>query len=360
MSGEQQAVGPSPDARDDATTAGEDSAGIFDLHVADAPPLTWLSALSALIAMAIGHVLVPALSDPSQRELAFRLGRWGDFAVNLAAISGLIALSFGLYAFVRYSTVISLRQRLLLAGFAGIFEPTIAIATVFERQRTTTQIVLFALGAAYVVGTMVNSAAARARENRYARGVAVLAAAMAMMTMIAQVLRLMTRSQLEPWKLQAFEVFFAGGELAYLLLLLGLCPLAIPGRHGLRNRVGRIAIFFFTPVFLGGLYLAERQLRSDYTLLLYHAQRVNLFIDEWPQLYSVPLAMGTAVAIGGALSSDPVRRQGAAALCLLVAAGFSPHAPGRLLSLTLALILVARTVIAPIERMRLDAVIPID
>jgi hypothetical protein len=88
-------------------------------------------------------------------------------------------------------------------------------------------------------------------------------------------------------------------------------------------------------------------LDNDYALLLYHAQRVTLFIDSWPRLYAVPIALALASSLAAVLATDPVRRQAAAGTLLLLSSGYAPHAPGRLLTLTLALLLIARAVIAP-------------
>jgi hypothetical protein len=337
-------------ARAAAESGPPDIEAAFAAHVRQTPPLCWMSALSALCAMLISQILVPALSGTSPREFLFALGRWGDFATNLAAISGLTALCFGLYAFVRHSTRVGLRLRLMLAGFAGIFLPTIALSTLFERQRTTTQIVVYALGAAYVLGTLVNTAAARVRRQLFPRCVALLAATMSTLTLVAQALQLVSRTHLSVWQLQAFELLLALGELCYLGLLLSLSALVLPARATRRDRLARLLSFAVVPAVLISLYLAERTLQNEYALLLYHAQRVNLFIDTWPRLYSAPLAVAVAAVLAGGLSGDALRRQGAAGLCLLLSAGFSPHAPGRLLSLALALVLIARTVIGPTAR----------
>ena len=47
----------------------------------------------------------PRSTAPGKRMMLRQLDRWGVFAANLAAVAGLIALGFGLLAFVRYNTV---------------------------------------------------------------------------------------------------------------------------------------------------------------------------------------------------------------------------------------------------------------
>jgi hypothetical protein len=333
----------SPDPGADAAAA-----QAFAIHVGNSPPLAWLAAIAALSAMALNQLILPALGDAGRHALVHNLDRWGTFATNLTAISGLIALAFGLLAFVRYSTVIGPWQRLLLGGFAGFFFlPTIAVAALFERQRTTAQIVLFALAAAHVLGAIISMSAARAAPARYARAVALCAAAMAIFALCSQVLQLMSQMSLGVWQVETQQALQSVGEIDYLLLLCGSAPLLLPPSSDTRSRLARMAGFFVLAFVLGALYMAERILDNDYAVLLYHAQRVTVFIDSWPRLYSIPIALAVASSVSALLAADPVRRQAAIGVLLLLASGYAPHAPSRLLTLTLALVLIARALIAP-------------
>ena len=118
--------------------------------------------------------LVATKLDEAERGFAYArsLDQAGAFATNLSAIAGLLALGFGLLAFVRFSPMIALRQRLMFAAFSGIFLPSIAMSTLFERQRTTAETVLFAMGAAQVLIGLCGTAAARVSESRYGRALA--------------------------------------------------------------------------------------------------------------------------------------------------------------------------------------------
>lgn len=330
--------------------AGEDRASTFSMHVRSSPPLSWLAAFAALAAMTLNQLLVPAMSESTRRVFLHQLDRWGAFATNLAAISGLIALAFGLLAFVRYSQVVTLRQRLLIGGFGVfVFLPTISVAVLFERQRTTAQIVLFALAASQVLSAIVSTSAARAAGNVYTRVIALLATGMATFALTAQVLQLVSQVHLKAWQIQAQQVVQSLGELCYLLLLAGITPLLLPQQRDVRSRVARLAGFFLLPIALGSMYLAERVLQNDYALLLYHAQRVTLFIDSWPRLYAIPIGLALAGSISALLASDQGAKQAAAGVLLLIGSGYAPHAPGRLLTSTLALVLIARAIIAPTQ-----------
>ena len=322
----------------------------FGMHVRTAPPLSWLAAAAAFLAMSINQVVLPAFNAPAHRALMLRVDRLGDFLTNLTAIAGLIAIGFGLFAFIRHSTVVRMRQRLLLASFSGMFLPTIAVATLFERQRTTAQIVLFALGAAHVLGAIVNSSAAGSARTRVARMAALVTATMAVLTLIAQVLQLTTRVNLSTWQVQLKTAASGAGELCYLVLLVLAVPLALPARAiTRRDRMARLSAFFLLPLFLGGLYIAQRNLGSDFALLLYHAQRVSLFIDGYPLFYALPIGLACASVAGSIWTGDAIRNQAGAAIFLLLSSGYAPHAPVRLRTLALAMVLIARVVIAPSE-----------
>ena len=237
--------------------ADEGGATAFSMHVGSSPPLSWLAALAALVSMALNQLLLPAMSEGTRHALLHQLDRWGAFATNLAAISGLIALAFGLLAFVRYSAVMTLRARLLIGFGALVFLPTISVAVLFERQRTTAQVVLSALVIAQVLSAIVSTSAARAASNMYTRSIAVLAAGMATFALCSEVLQLFAQVHLVAWQLQAQQIAQGIGEVCYLLLLAGITPLLLPQRRDMRSRAARLTGFFVLPIALGSMYLAR-------------------------------------------------------------------------------------------------------
>jgi hypothetical protein len=318
----------------------------FSLHAEQAPPLALLAALAALVATCVNQVLLPALGDKRGYLLSRQIDQVGAFATNLSAIAGLITLGFALLSFVRFSPLLPLRKRLMFAGFAGIFLPSIAMSTLFERQRTTAETVLFAMGAAQVLIGLAGTSAARASESRYARVLALGCTLMAGASLLSQVLQLASQVQLRVWMLTAQRIAQGVGEASYLLLLVLLTPVLLPAGSDVRARAARLAGYVALPLLLGGLYVAERSLGSDYALLLYHAQRVSLFIDSFPRAYSVPIALALSGALAAVLGTDRLKQQAAAGAVLLVASGYAPFAPGRLLSAVLGAVLVCRTVMA--------------
>ena len=101
----------------------------------------------------------------------------------------------------------------------------------------------------------------------------------------------------------------------------------------MRSRWARLVGFFVLPIALGSLYMAERALQNDYALLLYHAQRVTLFIDIWPRLYAVPIGLALSGSVAALVARDAAGRQAAAGVLLLLGSGYAPHAPGPLADL---------------------------
>lgn len=325
---------------------GADIAAATNPHFETSPPLGWLAATAAATAMIINQLLLPALGKTATPVLLRNLDRVGAFFANLAAISGLVALAFGLVAFVQYNGIVRPRQRLAV-GFIGlVFLPMIATATLFERERTTTGIVLLSLGLAHVLSAHVCLCAVYATRRRYPRAIAGIAVCMAICALLAQLLEQISHIWVSGWQVVAQSSLQSTGEICYLLLLTGMTPLLWPTRRDWRSRLASLFGFIVLPVVLGSLFAAERTLHGDYTLLLYHAQRVTLFIDSWPRAYSIPIGLAVASLVAATIEGGRVHVQAAAGAMLLLASGYAPLAPGRLLTSALGFVLLARAILA--------------
>lgn len=330
-------------ARNSAATI----APAFGISLQRTPPLAWLSAVSALAATLILRVAVPVLRDPSHRELVLRLDRWGTFATNLAALAGIVALAISLPAWIRANPLVDLHRRLLLAGCSAIVLASALAATLFERERTTGQLVVFAMAAAYMLAALLHASVSRAARTWSGRALAVCAALMATALLCAESLEALTREHLDRRLGQALIAARALAEVAFLGVLVVAAARMLPGDASRRGRAARLATLFVLPLALGGFYLAQRALGTrEFALVLYHAERVHLWIDTWPLAYAAPLGLALACAVGGALSGDARRAQTAAATVLLVASGHAPQTLGRVLTATLGLVLCARAVAA--------------
>jgi hypothetical protein len=314
------------------------------------PPLSVVATVAAVFAMAVNRVVLPASNDPARLEFLLSLGRWGSFATNLTGVAGLCALSVALYEIVRTPEYATLRRRLLIATFAGILLPSVALSTFFPREHTTGEMVLFGIGAANVLVVAVTMNAARFARPLLPRLTLVLFAAMALFSMVAQVLILMARARLDAWQLSVAPFVRGIGEACFLLALFGAAALSFPMGRGVRRGLARAVSVTALLLAAGGFHAAQAGMRGDFALLLHHAQRVTLFIDTVPILYAVPLSVSLSTALGGLVSGSPARVQTGVGVILLLTAGYSPHAPERLLTLTLAMALLSRAVIASARR----------
>ncbi len=310
------------------------------------PPLASLAAASALCSMLINRVVVPALGKHSDYELVFDLIRSGHFVANLTAVAGLFALLNAIFNLVRTPEHTSVLRRLAIACFAGIFVPTIALATFFPRDKTSVHIVLFGIGAANVLIVIVTMNAARLTGSLVARTVAIAFATMALFTLASQVYQLLTAPQLNAIHIKIVNAFKGVGEIGYVVALFSAALFIVPRGTDLREQFARIAtvLVFGSSVF--GFHIAQSALRSDFVLLLYHAQRVSGLIDSLPFAYTLPISSGLAASIGALVAKDESRFQAAIGVALLISAGFAPYSPERLLTQTLAALLIARSIIA--------------
>lgn len=310
------------------------------------PPLIFLCAAAALCAAAIQNTAMPLLTANTAYRAAMQpLDQAGLFAANLAAISGIIALGFALLSLAKRITWVGLFRRFSLAAFSGIFLASMSVAVLFERQRTTTYGVLFAFGAASVLTSLLHGIAFRAGYGVAVRVLAGSATIMAASALCAQLLQLWSETTLVAWHLSALNIARTVGEVAYLAVLVSAAFVVLPepGPRGgnLGRTLGGVALL----AGMIGLIVAERMLGKDYALVLYQNQRVSAWIDTLPSAYALPLSIALAGAVAGLVGGDAQRRQGACGLLLLLSSGYAPPAPGRLLTLTLGLALLASVII---------------
>ena len=316
------------------------------------PPLIFLCAAAAFCAAAIQNTAMPLLTaDTAYRGALQQLDQAGSFAANLAAISGIIALGFALLGLARRVTWVGLFRRFSLAGFSGIFLASMTVAVLFDRQRTTTYGVLFAFAAASVLTSLLHGIAFRAGHGAAVRVLAANATIMAATALCAQLLQMWSEQTLSAWHLSALNITRTIGEVAYLAVLVSAALVALPEpgtrTGGLGRTIGAVALIGATI----GLIVAERALGKDYALVLYQNQRVSAWIDTLPSVYALPLSVAFAGSVAGLVGGDAQQRQAACGLLLLLSSGYAPQAPGRLLTLTLGLALLASVIIArAIER----------
>lgn len=311
------------------------------------PPLIFLCAAAALCAAVIQNTAIPLLTgDSAYREALRPLDQAGSFAANLAAIAGVIALGFALLGLAKRITWVGLIRRFSLAAFSGIFLASMTVAILFDRQRTTTQGVVFALGAASVLTSLMHGIAFRAGRGLAVRLLASNAMIMAAAALFAQLLQLWSESSLVAWHLSALSVTRTIGEVAYLAVLVSAALVALPEPGTRAGSLGRAFGAGALVLAMVGLIFAEHSLGKDYALVLYQSQRVTTWVDSLPSIYALPLALAFGSSVAGLIGGDAEKRRAACGILLLLSSGYAPPAPGRLLTLTLGLTLLASVIIA--------------
>jgi hypothetical protein len=312
------------------------------------PPLASLAALAALFSMVLNQLVLPGLGSIHSPQFA-RLAQLARFAANLSVTAGLITLvscvSWALLGRPRLSI-----QRQLFVFTSSVMLAQVSMqALLFDHAIGSRVQVGFAIAAANAIGMAAGSAAVSGTRNLLPRTVALLITTLAALNLLTAILEFNSDSQLDPWARAIGTYAKAGGEIAYLLLLLIAFPLLMP--RGLRTRVlfarsigfAVLALAFYAQV------TAQRALRADYTLLVYSAQRVSLWVDRFPMLYALPFCLLLSATTTALLNGGSSRFQAAAGMLLIFSSGYATRAPGRLLSLAIGFLLLSRGLIAITE-----------
>lgn len=314
-----------------------------DWHrLARTPLLGMLAAAAAVFDLGINRVAVRTLGGVLPHDQLIQLSRWGELPRNLAAICGLVALTIALVAFLRTNVHAPVRRRLSIAGFAGIFLPTTALATLLPAERTSLQIVLFATGAANVLAVLLAVTAASRPAPRGIRVGMALVAASALLSFTALVVSLVEPlAHLESGLIAAHWMRNVG-EVAYLLVPLAVAVTVFPRGRTLRSRVSIVVGVLAAGTTAALMWWGYSELHSDLTVIVYGATRLELLLEALPQAYVVPIAIGFGVGCAALTSDDATHRQAGAAVLLIIAAGYAAKSPGRLLMMVLGTALLAR------------------
>jgi len=310
---------------------------------AHAPALSLVTAIGAWVALLVQKVTLPALSHSTEHDQLLRIGSWGEFGNNLAAVAGIPALILGVHAFVRPNPYVRPGRRTLVGGFTLLLTTLTMWATLFDRTQTTREMVLYGLGAAHVLSVLLVMGALSYCRSPFAFGIVTAVAAAGLFGLLGHVLELLAATRLS---LGGGAKWMRGiGEVGYLVALISAASYLLRGAHTRRETLSSFVAFLGFGVLCAAFVLASRTLGEDFSLILYHAQRLRLLLDASPLLYALPLALSAAAALGGLLSRYPEQHQLAVGTLLLVAGGYTPRSPVQLLVMALGACLLARAVI---------------
>lgn len=313
------------------------------------PPVAILAALAALVSMALNQLALPGLGAGTHAAQFPKLAQAARFSANLAVTSGLITLvscvSWALLGLPR----LPLRRQLIVLSGSGVLAHIAVSALLFDPLAASRTQIYFGVAAANLIGMAVGSAAVSSTRGPFLRLIALAITALAALNLLTVVLDFAPDAQLDPWMHRAMLICKGAGEVVYLLLLLSAFPLLVPRGLRMRALVARSLGFAVLVMTFYAQLTAEHHLHADYALLLYSAQRVSLWLDRYPMAYAVPFCLLLSASITGLLNGGAVRLQAASGMLLIFSAGYATRAPGRLLSLAIGFMVLARALIALTE-----------
>ncbi len=310
-----------------------------------APPLAGVAALSAFADFAVTRLavrLAAAGESPADHQLLVRLATVGELLRNLAALAGLIALLTMVLDFLRPERPLPLAQRLGVAGFAGVFLPTVLLATVLPVARTTPQVVVFALAAANLMVALLGLTAFRHWAPRPLRIGLIALAFTSIAAVSAGILQLL--APVLGWAFPISQAFRRAGEVTWLVSLGALALMAVPTQLRPSRRALAIGLGAAAGAVPLGLALALRpqDAGTAYEDVLYGATHLELLLGRTPTLYLTLLAFALAGAFSGLFSPSAGRRALALGVVSVAAGGYAPSTPSTLLMMVVGAGLITR------------------
>ncbi len=304
------------------------------------PPLGAMAALTSFGELLLRRGALRTL-DVSYDTL-LTLGRVGDFLVNLAAISGLIALGGVVRDFVVTPAHLRVWQRLTLAAMSGLMMPVILVALVIPATGAFRYVGPLGVAFGVLLAFQMTTMGIRLFGATYARTSAVLA----MTAVLSGIFSLLRVTLIElgspiPALSAGANGMIMFGEVCFfgvpLLLGLALAKRVEPGRVALRF-AGAALVFGLSAGLLGwGAFTY----RTTFETIVVGALDTTLFADA-PEVYALLLPMCVGAMTLGLLHPRTAARQLGFAMMLWISAGFTPRTPSRVLMMVLAAALLAR------------------
>jgi hypothetical protein len=323
------------------------------------PPLATFAALASLVSMVLNQLLLPALGVGARSPHFQKLAQSARFSANLSVTAGLITLMSCVSWALLGRPKLPLRRQLFVFVAAGTLTHVALRALLFDQVGSSRTYIHFAVAAANIIGMAAGSAAVSGTRGPFLRVLAAGVTVLAAFNFATGLLEYPPDPQLDPWARQALSYVKNTGEVVYLLLLVSAFPLLMPRGLRLRTLLARSLGFAVLSLVFYAQLTAHNNMRADYGLLLYSAQRVSLWLDRWPLGYALPfcllLAATTTALLDGGSSG---RVQAAAGMLLIFASGYATRAPGRLLSLAIGFMVLARGLIAISEHAPFRSIAP--
>lgn len=310
------------------------------------PPLAWMAGAAALVDLIFNRVLIPLRADVWSDGTLDRFDDAGSFARNLSVVSALVALSFCLASFSSEKSGLPFAARTGIASFGWVFVSIIAMMTFLPRGLTRVELVLATVGLAHGLILLLVLAGIHWRSTwpiAIALALTLVASFSSLLSTIVSVVGERTYWEHADRLSNAFRW---SGELAYLAVpVVVSVAIAVP----IRETRGKLAVLF--AMLVGGaagigMVEWEKAAGGNMADLLYGAVRLDFLTEEHAVLYAVFVALACGAAVTAMLSRNAIHRPMAAALLLLLSAGYAPRSPSTLIVTVLGVALLARVGIA--------------
>lgn len=321
-----------------------------------APALALLATCAALFELMLGRVGWHGLTELAGPETVRVMGRWARLPRNLAAVAGLVTLVFGLLHYLRFPGLASIGRRLAVAAVAGIFVPSILVATFLPHASLRPGLVLFGLFASNVLVTLLGLSALGYRGPAAVRVAIIALTITTTFSLLVLGIARLAEIQGGPWGWLAAmvqrnptttQVVNLGlrhlGELAWHAVPLAIAWTTIVGEPAERTkaRVGT-GLALAVVVVAAVLALATSVGGHRFPLVMFGSFGWMLLVDQIPAVYAISIGAAIAGGIVGLSRSRPEAQQLSMGGLLWLCAGYAPHTPVRLLYLVLAGVLLVR------------------
>ncbi|HEX5656720.1 MAG TPA: hypothetical protein VFX59_05965 [Polyangiales bacterium] len=308
------------------------------------PPLAMLTVAAALVHTVLFRFLVPLFAG-SGRVLPAVLDLGARYALNLAAVAGMVSLTVGVLDIVRAKGLTFIGRRAVIAGLAGVLITTLAISTFATIGYVSPQLVLVATGAMHTFVVQLAMTSLRAEHSLAGRTTVGLVAASSLFALASLIVRYSELFAGLGFAQQGVASLLALGELAYLLVPLAAAFAVLPWSDDASGKsarlAGAIAVGFMALLFVAGSRIPSLL----YAHVMYSTLRLEWALERASLGYAVPVSLAVGAATAAIFSRDARHRQGGAALWLWLAGGFNPLTPARVFMTALAATLVCRAIL---------------
>lgn len=308
------------------------------------PPLSLLAAFAALLWVSTHRLVLPLMMSNKVAPPAFLLLA-APFALNLAACSGLFALSFAGYELVRAKGLTFPGRRMLIGTLGALLISTLALATFFPEGNVNTQHVIFAAGALHMLVVQLAMTTLRAEHSLAGRTTSFLLAASSLFALASMLLRHLQPLAHSAWATTGIASLHGLGELSFLLTPTAAAFVMLPWSEDTAARRARRTGMIFVCIMALVFSAAARIPDALYGHLLYSTLRLEWALERASLGYAIPISLGIGAAAGATVGLDPRHRQGGAALWLWLVGGYNPLTPARILLTALGATLMCRAIL---------------